>query len=212
MKEIVFTPGGVPAKLDPNGVYQVEQMYAQYFLVQNRKGKLPLLMWHGGGLTGVTYETKPDGSPGWLNYFLRQGWDTYISDAMERGRSGWTDTFKGDPVFLPLGDPWERFRIGPTGSWNDDKAKRVDLSGRAISDRRLRAVHEAGRAALGHDRRADRRRLYRAGRQGLPVRRAGAQPGRLVRLQGRGGAARQGEGAGRGRAVGAPATRTRSRR
>jgi pimeloyl-ACP methyl ester carboxylesterase len=129
IKEILFTPGGVPAKVDPNGKYQVEQMYAQYFLVQNRRGKLPLLMWHGGGLSGVTYETKPDGQPGWLNYFLRQGWDTYISDAMERGRSGWTDTFKGDPVFLPLGDPWERFRVGPIGSWNDDKAKRVTYPG-----------------------------------------------------------------------------------
>ena len=91
--------------------------------------KLPLLMWHGGGLTGVTYETKPDGQPGWLNYFLRQGWDTYISDAMERGRSGWTDKFKGEPVFLPLGDPWERFRVGPVGSWNDDKAKRATYPG-----------------------------------------------------------------------------------
>jgi pimeloyl-ACP methyl ester carboxylesterase len=129
IKEIVFTPGGVPAKVDPNGSYQVEQMYAQYFLVQNRKGKLPLLMWHGGGLTGVTYETKPDGSPGWLNYFLRAGWDTYISDAVERGRAGWTDKFKGDPVFLPLGDPWERFRVGPLGSWSADKAKRVTYPG-----------------------------------------------------------------------------------
>src|SRR5436305_6069619 len=129
VKEIVFTPGGVPAKVDPNGVYQVEQMYAQYFLVQNRKGKLPLLMWHGGGLSGVTYETKPDGNPGWLNYFLRHGWDTYISDAVERGRAGWTDKFKGEPVFLPLGDPWERFRVGPLGSWNDDKAKRAIYPG-----------------------------------------------------------------------------------
>jgi pimeloyl-ACP methyl ester carboxylesterase len=129
IKEIVFTPGGVPAKVDPNGKYQVEQMYAQYFLQQKPKGKLPLLMWHGGGLTGVTYETKPDGSPGWLNYFLRAGWDIYISDAMERGRSGWTDKFKGDPVFLPLGDPWERFRLGPLGSWNDDRAKRVTYPG-----------------------------------------------------------------------------------
>jgi hypothetical protein len=34
IKEIVFTPGGVPAKLDPNGKYQVEQMYVQYFLPQ----------------------------------------------------------------------------------------------------------------------------------------------------------------------------------
>src|SRR6266513_724570 len=71
VKEVVFTPGGVPAKVDPNGKYQVEQMYVQYYLQQQPKGKLPLLMWHGGGLTGVTYETKPDGQPGWLNYFIR---------------------------------------------------------------------------------------------------------------------------------------------
>ena len=54
VKEVVFTPGGVPAKVDPNGVYQVEQMYVQYFIPQNQRGALPLLMWHGGGLTGVT--------------------------------------------------------------------------------------------------------------------------------------------------------------
>jgi pimeloyl-ACP methyl ester carboxylesterase len=129
IKEVVFTPGGVPAKMDPNGKYQVEQMYVQYFLPRNRKGKLPLLLWHGGGLTGVTYETKPDGGEGWLNYFIRAGWDSYISDAVERGRSGWTNTFKGDAVFLPFGDPWERFRIGPPGSWNDDKDKRTTYPG-----------------------------------------------------------------------------------
>jgi pimeloyl-ACP methyl ester carboxylesterase len=129
IKEVVFTPGGVPARMDPNGKYQVEQMYVQYFLPQHRKGKMPLLLWHGGGLTGVTYETKPDGGEGWLNFFIRQGWDTYISDAVERGRSGWTNTFKGDPVFLPFGDPWERFRIGPPGSWNNEKDKRTTYPG-----------------------------------------------------------------------------------
>ena len=106
VKEVVFTPGGVPAKVDPNGAYQIAQMYVQYFLPQNRRGKLPLLLWHGGGLTGVTYETKPDGGEGWLTMFIRNGWDTYISDAVERGRSGWSNTFAGEPVFLPLGDPW----------------------------------------------------------------------------------------------------------
>ena len=129
VKEVVFTPGGVPAKVDPNGKYQVEQMYVQYFLPQNKKGKLPLLLWHGGGLSGVTYETKPDGKPGWLDYFIRAGWDTYISDAMERGRSGWSSTFKGEAMELPFNDPWERFRIGPAGSWNDDVEKRVTYPG-----------------------------------------------------------------------------------
>jgi pimeloyl-ACP methyl ester carboxylesterase len=129
VKEVVFTPGGVPAKVDPNGKYQVEQMYVQYFLPQNKKGKLPLLLWHGGGLSGVTYETKPDGGDGWMQYFIRKGWDTYVSDAMERGRSGWTSTFKGEAMALPFGDPWERFRMGPIGSWNDDPSKRVAYPG-----------------------------------------------------------------------------------
>jgi hypothetical protein len=52
-----------------------------------------------------------------------------ISDAVERGRAGWTSTFKGDAMALPLGDPWERFRIGPPGSWNDDKGKRATYPG-----------------------------------------------------------------------------------
>src|SRR5947209_20620945 len=77
VREIVRQPGGPLTKLDPNGQYMVEQMYVQYVLPQQRRGKLPLLMWHGGGLTGVTYETTPDGREGWLNMFVRNGWDTY---------------------------------------------------------------------------------------------------------------------------------------
>ena len=124
VKEVTFTAGGVPAKVDPNGVYQVEQMYVQYFIPQNERGALPLLMWHGGGLTGVTYETTPDGREGWLNYFVKKGWAVYNSDAVERGRAGWTNTFKGDPVFLTKENPFERFRIGAgAGSYNKDPAK-----------------------------------------------------------------------------------------
>jgi len=124
VKEVTFAPGGVPAKVDPNGVYQVEQMYVQYFIPQNERGALPLLMWHGGGLTGVTYETTPDGREGWLNYFIKKGWAVYNSDAVERGRAGWTDSFKGDPVFLTKENPFERFRIGTgPGSYNKDPAK-----------------------------------------------------------------------------------------
>ena len=85
-------------------------------------------MWHGGGLTGVTYETTPDGREGWLNYFVKQGWDTYNSDAVERGRAGWAmtpDIFKGEPVFLAKANPFERFRIGQSlGSWSPDPAQR----------------------------------------------------------------------------------------
>jgi hypothetical protein len=129
-REIVRIPGGPPSKLDPNGEFMVEQMYVQYFLPKHRKGKLPLLMWHGGGLTGVTYETTPDGREGWLNLFVRKGWDVYVSDAVERGRAGFAspDVWPSEPIFLNYADPFERFRIGDgEGSWNADSAKRKVL-------------------------------------------------------------------------------------
>jgi pimeloyl-ACP methyl ester carboxylesterase len=127
VKEIQFTPGGAPARVDPNGDYQIGQMYVQYFVPLDAKGAVPLLLWHGGGLTGVTYETTPDGRPGWLQNFVADGWTVYNSDSMERGRSGFPppDLIKGEPVFLTTANPFERFRIGQgPGSWNDDPAKR----------------------------------------------------------------------------------------
>src|SRR5215470_8924574 len=63
-------------------------------------------MWHGGGLTGVTFETTPDGREGWLNMFIRKGWDTYNSNAFERFRIG-----------------------GGEGTWDRDPAKRKVLPG-----------------------------------------------------------------------------------
>jgi pimeloyl-ACP methyl ester carboxylesterase len=125
--DVLLTPGGVPTHVDPNGTYQVEQMYVQYFIPQTQRGAVPLLLWHGGGLTGVTWETTPDGREGWETWFVRQGWPVYVSDAVERGRAGFAgpDIFKGDPLFLTTANPFERFRIGAgAGSYNADPALR----------------------------------------------------------------------------------------
>ena len=116
VREVVLVPGGRPTRIDPNGTYRVEAMYAQFHHPVHRHGAVPLLLWHGGGMTGVTWETTPDGREGWQQYFLRRGWSVYVSDAVERGRAGWAMTpeiFAGDPIFLSMADPWERFRIGP---------------------------------------------------------------------------------------------------
>src|SRR6266853_59831 len=65
--------------------------------------------------------------------FVRMGWDTYNSDAVERGRAGWAkypEIFKGEPVFLTQANPYERFRIGGgEGTWNADPVKRKVLPG-----------------------------------------------------------------------------------
>ena len=131
-RDIVFTPGGPPARVDVNGRYQVEQMYVQWFRPKAERGRVPLLLWHGGGLSGVTYETTPDGREGWLNWFLRRGWTVLNSDAVERGRSGWAppEVWGAPALHLPVGNPFERFRIGQgQGSYDSDPAKRRVLPG-----------------------------------------------------------------------------------
>ena len=45
--------------------------------------------------------------------------------------------FGPNPIVLPLNDPWERFRIGPIGSWN----KRPSFKSKSLSWR-----HNASRA------------------------------------------------------------------
>lgn len=101
--------------VDPNGSYQMGQMYVQYYIPEKIHGKYPLLLWHGGGMTGKSYETTPDGRPGWLSYFIRSGWKTYLSDAVERGRSSWCpygEAFETMPTLFPETYVFERFRLG----------------------------------------------------------------------------------------------------
>jgi hypothetical protein len=130
--ESVFTPGAAPTRVDPNGDFHVEQMYVQYFVPEPQLSKYPLLMWHGGGLTGVTWDTKPDGKPGFMQYFFRAGHAIYVSDAVERGRASWArypEIFKTPPFFRTKKEAWEQFRIGPQNSYNVDPAKRVAIPG-----------------------------------------------------------------------------------
>jgi pimeloyl-ACP methyl ester carboxylesterase len=116
-KDVVFSPGAPPIKVDPNGEFEVEQMYVQYVKLAQPRARVPLLLWHGGGLSGVTWETKPDGKPGWQQFFLNAGYDVYVSDAVERGRASWSrypEIFKSEPMFRTKKEAWELFRIGPT--------------------------------------------------------------------------------------------------
>ncbi|MCC7281799.1 MAG: esterase [Acetobacteraceae bacterium] len=132
VREVTFTPGGVPARVDPNGQYLVESMYVQFHVPNPQRGRLPLLMWHGGGLSGVTWESTPDGREGFQQWFLRRGWPVYVSDAVERGRSGFPppQLIQGEPLFLTVNNPFERFRIGQgQGSWSMDEAARRVLPG-----------------------------------------------------------------------------------
>ena len=102
---------------DPNGTHWTKQMYVQYTLLEQPRAPYPVLMWHGGGLTGVTWETTPDGREGWDTLFLRAGYNVYISDAVERGRASWAkfpEVNPTPPVFHSYESRWLNLKMGVT--------------------------------------------------------------------------------------------------
>jgi pimeloyl-ACP methyl ester carboxylesterase len=120
--DIATAPNMKPFRNDPNGDYETGQMYVEYVKLAHPRFAVPMLMWHGGGLTGETWETKPDGQPGWNTFFMRAGFDVYVSDAVERGKSTWSkfpEIYKTPPIFRTKKEAWELFRLGP--NYNDGK-------------------------------------------------------------------------------------------
>lgn len=114
--QAVYAAGGNPVTINPNGDYMTGQMYVPYVRLREPRFPYPLSMWHGGGLTGSTWETTPDGREGWQSYFLKAGYDVYLPDAVERGRSSWSmypQIYKGSPTFRTFRHVWRSFRIGP---------------------------------------------------------------------------------------------------
>lgn len=124
--------GGAALDVDPNGEFHTGQMYVQFVLLKEPKARYPLLMWHTGGITGASWETKPDGNPGWMQYFLQRGHNVYVSDAVERGRATFSrhpEIYKSEPIFRAKKEAWEIFRIGVPGSWSSEPSKRLMNAG-----------------------------------------------------------------------------------
>lgn len=73
--------------LGPDDSVTVDQMYVEY-MVPTGKTKVPVVMIHGAGLSGKSYDTTPDGRMGWFEYFVREAHPTYVVDQVGRARSG----------------------------------------------------------------------------------------------------------------------------
>src|SRR5262249_8401861 len=75
------------------GHISVKGMYVQYQIPNARTpGVYPVIMVHGAGHTGKTYEETPDGRMGWAEYFVRRGVPVYVVDHSGRARSGFDPT------------------------------------------------------------------------------------------------------------------------
>ncbi len=80
-----------------------QRMYGQAY-VQRRAAETthpyPMVLIHGGHQTSVNFETTPDGRPGWSDFFVAAGYDTYLLDQPGRGRSAYIDQAYGK-ISLP---------------------------------------------------------------------------------------------------------------
>lgn len=120
-------PGASPAGPSRPGTVTVNQMYAHYRIPARLTSPTPIVLVHGGGLTGMSYETTPDGREGWATYLARKGHAVYVVDTPGRGRSGFNATAinqaKAESSVAPLPSnvlmvtaelAWPLFRFGPT--------------------------------------------------------------------------------------------------
>ncbi len=117
-------PGGG----NPGGRVVVNQMYVEYAIPKKQKAAAwPIVLVHGSGHTGKTFDTTPDGRDGWKQHFLRKGYAVYVVDQVGRARSGWNTAAinnaktNGDARIIPDGGivqftyerAWSIFRFGP---------------------------------------------------------------------------------------------------
>jgi hypothetical protein len=132
-----------PATGSPTpGTTIINQMYVRYMIPEDvahyrarsndrrhgstKKKVPPVIMVHGSGHTGVTFETTPDGRAGWASHFVRNGFPVYVVDHSGRARSGFDQTpinqakVESNPALIPSlvktthEGAWVGFRIGPT--------------------------------------------------------------------------------------------------
>jgi len=124
-KVVTSNYASAPATGQPDaGRIMINQMYVHYRIPRGAK-KYPVVLVHGGGLTGVTYESTPDGREGWATYFARNGHAVYVVDFPGRGRSGYDTTqinkakVDADVSLVPemrrttSESAWTSFRFGP---------------------------------------------------------------------------------------------------
>jgi pimeloyl-ACP methyl ester carboxylesterase len=83
-----FYVGGKPTVIDGRE-YIAGQMYVEVRIPARKTKPYPIIMVHGGTMSGTNFTGTPDGREGWAQYFVRQGYAVYVVDQPGRGRSGY---------------------------------------------------------------------------------------------------------------------------
>jgi hypothetical protein len=120
-----FAAGGsvlqTPGTFDPfvNGgpgqTLHGDHVYTQFQVPLNPRA-LPLVMWHGGGQMGKTWESTTDGREGYQSIFLRRGFTVHIIDQPRRGRAGQSTA---GTTLVPTPGDQDLFVAWRLGIWPD---------------------------------------------------------------------------------------------
>lgn len=112
--------GGTVTETSDGETVHGDHGYAQYFVPLESRN-YPLILWHGIGQSGKSFETTIDGREGYMSMLPRRNWSVYIIDQPRRGRAGLTaaqaDTNSLVPSVMPESGAWAAFR---NGTWNKD--------------------------------------------------------------------------------------------
>ncbi|MCD8349951.1 MAG: alpha/beta fold hydrolase, partial [Planctomycetaceae bacterium] len=112
MGSILF--GGSVITQEDGDTFHGDHGYAQFFVPQNSR-TLPMVMWHGIGQHGKTFESTPDGRDGYMQIMPRRDWSVYIIDQPRRGRAGRTAAKMEEndvPTTMRESSAWNAFRLG----------------------------------------------------------------------------------------------------
>ena len=126
----MFSAGGVvletPGIFDPvNGQYNpVGQTHhadhaSVLYQVPTESNGHAMVFLHGFGQTRSGWISTPDGRPGWNDYFLRQGYSTYLVDQPRRGEAGQTSVAQEISTVTQDQAWFTQFRIGRWPEFNE---------------------------------------------------------------------------------------------
>ena len=86
-KQGSFFAGGSVVTASNGNTYHGDSTYVQFNIPVSPR-QYPIVMWHGGGQSGKSWSSTPDGRDGFEQIFARRGFSTYVIDQARRGRAG----------------------------------------------------------------------------------------------------------------------------
>ncbi len=92
-----------------NKQYMTGQMYVEYRIPAKKTHPYPIIMVHGGTMSGTNYTGTPDGREGWAQYFVRQGYAAYVVDQVGKGRSSYIEQTYGPTDLVDSQNSQQRY-------------------------------------------------------------------------------------------------------